>query len=119
VAGLGIRLYLDEMIHTRLAEALRSAGYHALHCEEAGLSNQIVPDAYQLEYAARERRAILTFNVLDFPTLDAQWKAARRHHAGIIVSAEIRDLGELLRRTRRHLDTVSPAEQDDIPLWLR
>jgi predicted nuclease of predicted toxin-antitoxin system len=119
VARLGIRLYLDEMIHTKLAGALRGAGYDALHCEEAGLSNQGIPDEYQLEFATRQGRAILTFNVVDFPPLDTKWKTAGRPHAGIIVSSEVRDLGELLRRTRRHLDAISASEQVDTLLWLR
>jgi predicted nuclease of predicted toxin-antitoxin system len=118
VARLGIRLYLDETIHPKLAAALRHAGYEALHCEEVGLRNQAIPDDHQLEYAAREGQAMLTFNVVDFPVLDAQRKAAGRPHAGIIVSTETRDLGELLRRTKRHLDTYTSAEQNDTLLWL-
>ncbi len=44
MAGLGIRLYPDEMLNPGLAPALRRNGYDALHCAEVGLSNQAVPD---------------------------------------------------------------------------
>jgi hypothetical protein len=42
MAGLGIRLYTDEMIHKGLAATLRQLGYDAESCEEAGRSNQAI-----------------------------------------------------------------------------
>jgi len=108
VAGLGIRLYTDEMIPAKLAPALRRDGYDALSCDEAGRSNLQIPDAEQLEFAVGEGRAILTYNLGDFHRLEAQWKSSGRVHAGIILSPEIGDFGTLLRRVQRHLDTVDP-----------
>lgn len=35
MAGLGVRLYTDEMISPRLAEVLRQHGYDAESCQEA------------------------------------------------------------------------------------
>jgi predicted nuclease of predicted toxin-antitoxin system len=118
VAGLGIRLYLDEMIPPKLALAPRDSGYDAIHCRDVGLSNQAISDDEQLAFAAQAGRAILTFNSLDFPRLDAPWKSTRQSHTGIIVSREISDLGTLLRRVQQHLDTVDPVQQDDLLLWL-
>jgi len=118
VAGLGIRLYLDEMIPPKLALALRTAGYDAMHCYEVGLSNRAIPDDDQLAFAAQAGRAILTFNSLDFPRLDARWKSASRRHSAIVVSTEISDLGTLLRRVQRQLDVVARSQQDDLLLWL-
>jgi hypothetical protein len=97
------------MIPPKLAAPLRASSYDAVHCEEVGLSNRANPDDDQLEFAARAGRAILTFNTLDFPRLDAQWKAANRRHAGIAVSTEISDPGTLLRRVQRHLIST-PSE---------
>ena len=118
MAGLGVRLYTDEMIHPGLAAALRRVGYDAESCPEAGQSNKGIPDEEQLAYATQHGRAILTFNVDDFVPLDVKWKAAGRIHAGIILAVQIEDVGELLRRVRNHLDTYPPEVQHDTALWL-
>jgi len=102
----------------QLAAALRHDGFDALSCPEAGLSNRGISDAEQLAFAAREGRAILTFDVRDYRRLDAEWKSAGRAHAGIIVSPEISDFGTLLRRVEQHLSTVLPSLQHDTVLWL-
>ena len=118
MAGLGIRIFTDEMIHPGLAAALRRRGYDAQGCAETGRSNQGIPDDDQLAYAASDGRAILTFNVDDFMPLDSRWKATGRVHAGIILATQIEDFGELLRRVISHLDTYPPAIQHDTALWL-
>ena len=118
MAGLGIRLYTDEMIDIRLARALRSRGYDVESCQEAGHSNQQIPDEDQLSYAASQGRAIFTFNFVDYLDLDARWKAAGRRHAGIIISGEIRQLGAMVRRVAWHLDHFAPDDQDNLVLWL-
>lgn len=118
MAGLGIKLYTDEMITDRLAPALRQQGYDVESCPEAGLANQRLSDPDQLSYAAQAGRALLTFNAKDFVLLDAAWKAAGRRHAGIILAPQIDDFGHLLRCVRRHLDTYALAVQDDVVLWL-
>jgi uncharacterized protein with PIN domain len=118
MAGLGIRLYTDEHIHIDLARALRERGYDAESCQEADRANQRLPDEAQLAYAARQGRAILTFDVVDYSRLEHTWKAVGQKHAGIILAQEITDFGTLLRRVQRHLDSVDPAVQDDTLLWL-
>lgn len=116
--GLGIRLYTDEMVDAALAVELRRRGFDAESCQEAGQSNRGVPDPQQLAYAARQGRAIFTFNTGDFIRLDAAWKATGQQHAGIIVSPYVSDLGELLRRVIGHLDRYTPTQQHDVVLWL-
>jgi hypothetical protein len=106
------------MIDTALAPALRRRSYHAESCAEAGRANQKIPDADQLAYAAQSGRAILTFNVADFYSLDARWKASGREHHGIVVSVEIQDVGLLLRLVQEHLDHCAPSVQHDTLLWL-
>jgi hypothetical protein len=118
MAGLGIRLYTDEMIHAGLAPALRRLGYDAESCQEAARSNLGIPDDEQLVYATSSGRAIYTCDIEDFLALDAAWKAAGRSHGGIIVSVQIDDFSELLQRVSSHLDTYSPAVQQDALLWL-
>ena len=112
MAGLGIRLFTDEMINTRLA-SLNGQGYDIETTQGAGRSNQKVPDDAQLAYATQQGRAIFTFNAREFADWDRRWKAQGRRHAGIVVSEQITDLDELIRRVKQHLDTVWPSEQDD------
>jgi len=119
MAGLGIRLYTDEMINPVLASALRRQGYDAESCHEAGRSRQGLSDEQQLAYAAQTGRAILTYDIGDYYGLEHDWKAAGRTHAGIILSPEIGELGELIRRVRSHLDRVEQSQQADTLLWLQ
>jgi predicted nuclease of predicted toxin-antitoxin system len=118
VANLTLPLFTDEHIDARLAQALERQGFDAVSCHAAGRANQRISDPDQLAYATEQGRAILTFNVVDFIALDAEWKQEGRRHAGIIVSAEIRNLSELIQRVAHHLRTVSLAQHDDILLWL-
>ena len=85
MAGLGIRLFTDEMIFRDLPADLRRHGYDAQSCAEAGRSGQAISDEAQLAYATEHGRAVLTFNKVDFLRLDQVWKAAARRHAGIMV----------------------------------
>jgi hypothetical protein len=118
MAGLGIQLYTDEMIHPRFVAELRRRGYDVENCQEAGLSNRGIPDPDQLAYATNQGRAIPTFNYVDYLELDADWKDAGREHAGIIVSPYVADIGELLRRVIWHLDHYTRDQQHALVLWL-
>jgi hypothetical protein len=118
LAGLGVRLFTDEMIHADLAPTLRRQGYDAESCQEARRSNQRIGDEAQLVYATQQGRAIFTCNAIHFLRLDHQWKAAGRAHRGIILTPQVQDLGLLLRLVARHLDTYPPGVQDDLLLWL-
>jgi hypothetical protein len=118
MAGLGIRVYTDEMISPALAVQLRQRGYDALSCDEASLSGQSIPDQDQLAFATQNDRALLSFNMRDFVRLDQEWKRLEQEHAGIIIAPEIDDIGSLLRLVERHLETYSPEEQRNLLLWL-
>ena len=118
MVGLTIRLFTDEDVDARVAPALRQRGYDAVSCLEAGRANQDISDHDQLAYAAEQGRAILIYNVRHYVPLDQAWKAAGWEHAGIIASAQLRDLGELLRRVERHLKTHDSQEQYNQLLWL-
>ena len=118
MAGLGVRPFTDEHIFRDLARALRTHGYDAVGCQEAGRANQKISDDEQLAYAARSGRAILTENHVDFVPLDAAWKSDGREHAGIIIVGNVGAFGELLRRIERHLNTYSPEVQHNTLLWL-
>ncbi len=64
VAELGsliARLYLDEDVDARLAEALQQRGYDIETTVIAGLLE--VSDEQQLAYAVSQRRALVTHNI--------------------------------------------------------
>ena len=90
-----LRLFLDEDVHVTLAVALRKRGHdavHALETKRLGLS-----DESQLNFAAEENRALVTFNTGDFVRLHNRWIEEGREHSGIIVSKQL-PVGETLRR---------------------
>jgi hypothetical protein len=118
MAGLGIRIFTDEYVDGRLAGQLRRRGYDAVSCAEARRHNQKISDEEQLEYATREGRAIIVYNVHDYVQLDGAWKAAGREHSGIIVAQSGTPIGSLVRWVVCHLDARTPADQYDTLLWL-
>src|SRR2546423_3872797 len=89
MAGLGIRLYIDEDVEQDLAERLRRRGYDPESCVEAGRHNQGIRDEEQPAYAAQQGRAILVYNSRDYVPLAGVWHIRGLQHAGIIVSAQI------------------------------
>jgi predicted nuclease of predicted toxin-antitoxin system len=97
------RPYFDRHIMARLAVNLRGHGYDVLTTEEAG--KDTATDEEQLAFATAEGRAILTYNIRDFAPLHAQWQAAGRPHAGIVVSQQMgrRQYALLLQRMLRLL----------------
>jgi hypothetical protein len=66
-------------------------------------------DADHLEYAASEGRVLCTFNIGDFWSLHAEYLAAGKRHAGIILMPQQRyGVGEQLRRLLRLAATLTP-----------
>ena len=102
-----IRLYCDEdsMRHA-LIVALRKRGVDVTTALEAGMT--VESDARQLEYAAKEQRAIYSFNVGDFCQLHSQWLAEGKSHSGIILARQQQfSIGEQLRRLIKLMNAVS------------
>lgn len=117
VSGLGIRLYTDEDVNRALAVQLRYHGYDATGCQEAGTNNVGLPDEEQLRLAHGAGPAILVFNKKDYVPLDRAWKARRLDHHGIVLADQIA-FGELVRRVRRHRQTVTPEQQYYTDMYL-
>jgi predicted nuclease of predicted toxin-antitoxin system len=107
---LFLRLYFDRHIMARLAVDLRERGFDVLTTEEA--RNDTATDEEQLAFATAEQRSILTFNIRDFAPLHEQWSAAKRMHAGIVVSRQLgsRQYGVFLQRMLRLLNRYTAEE---------
>jgi hypothetical protein len=108
-----IHLYLDEDTSNRaLIKALRARGIDVLTAKEANLIQ--APDERHLEYAASLSCTVFTFNARDFARLHTDYLSTNRHHAGIIISAQL-PVGIILRRLLKLLHTRSVSEMRD---WL-
>ncbi|MBE7504350.1 MAG: DUF5615 family PIN-like protein [Verrucomicrobiales bacterium] len=75
------RLYTNENFPLPVVESLRAMGHDVLTSQEAGRSDQAVPDTEVLAFATSASRALLTLNRLHFIRLHRQQPA----HAGINV----------------------------------
>jgi hypothetical protein len=84
VAANPIKLYVDECVHSQAAQAFRNVGWDAVGAHESG--NLTLSDPEQLEFAASEGRAFITYNVCDFVPLYEEWLLIQRDHPGIILS---------------------------------
>src|SRR5262245_7076521 len=74
------KLHLNEHISPRLANQLRKYGFDVTSSQESNLLSE--PDDKQLEFAATERRAIVTFNVSDFMALHERYLVGRARTLG-------------------------------------
>jgi hypothetical protein len=105
-----IRFFTDEDIYSAVAPALRQRGIDTVSTPELVRLGET--DEAQLEWAASEGRVIVTFNVAHFATLHDQYMVGARHHAGIVVSAQI-SIGELLRRIMRLSESLDAEVMQD------
>lgn len=78
-----MKVYLDEDLSPNIAALLRERGMDATSALEAG--NTQLDDRAQLEHATRERRAIITANVVDFIELAREAVATNTEHGGIVL----------------------------------
>jgi hypothetical protein len=93
-----ISLYLDEHIQLALAEALRVRGVDVLTTREAG--NIGIDDVRQLIFAAENKRSLFSYNKRHFARMHYAWMAAKKQHAGIILSDQLA-IGVILHRLIR------------------
>jgi hypothetical protein len=110
---LSLRFYLDEDLQPRIAAELRRRDVDAVSAQEEGA--RAWPDELQLAHAAGAGRALVTCNYTDYLAPGAEWFAAGREHAGIIVSyrqflrAEVGVAVAALERISRQFDQVAVA----------
>jgi len=76
-----LRLYLDAHIAKQLAIQLRLKNVDVIRCQELGFDNQ--SDIFHFEYAAQEKRALVTSDE-DFLNLAKERQNKNQFHAGVI-----------------------------------
>ncbi len=109
-------IYLDEHIDPRLVSLLAEIGCDALTAREAGRANRGISDPDQLQFAADEGRAIVTYNGRDFLPLAIEWSLQGKPHAGIVIARE-RPPKELARRFKTFFELYSSGISNQA-LWL-
>jgi hypothetical protein len=114
MAGLGVKVYLDENINLHLASALNQRGYDATHALIEG--NRKVADQQHLRFATAQGRAVVTHNFADYARLHVEFAQRNERHEGIILIPD-RSLSEMLARLCTHLDSFAPDQQRDNLLW--
>ena len=110
-----ISLYLDEDVHLFMASALRLRGWNALTTQ--GAAQRGAADLDQIRFASTEGRALLTYNVQDFPRLHYQLVSQGETHASIIVASQA-DPRRNVRALLRLLDRLSAETLHDNLLYL-
>jgi len=119
-----LRLWLDSHLSPALARGLRERGYDVVALQEEPRSLRGLPDDLLLAEAARQGRAIVTYNARDFAPLHRAVLAGGRSHAGIVLisSQAIRqdDIGGQVRALAAFLDEHA-GEPDirDRLVWVR
>lgn len=81
-----MRLLLDEMVSSAVAEALRHRGHDVVALQDPELSHlRGLPDGDVLDAAVAMGRAVVTDNVADFMHYHGLRVAAEQHHHGIVL----------------------------------
>lgn len=80
-----MKLLLDEMISSKVAEGLRRLGLAAVALVETASAGTGVPDERLLEWATERGETVVTYNVRDFVHLAREWARSGRRHAGLVL----------------------------------
>jgi hypothetical protein len=100
-----IKFYLDEHIHSAVAEGLRRRGGNVLTVQEAGKTG--VSDREQLGFALTENRVMVTMDS-DFLTLAVEGASHKGGYAN-----PRKSIGELIGALMLLCDVLTPAEMVD------
>lgn len=101
-----IKFYLDEHIHSAVADGLRRRGVDVLTVQTAGRAG--LSDEEQLEYATHEGRVMVTMDA-DFLALAAR----KNSHTGIVFVPSGDSVGHLLRALLPLHDVLEVEEMAD------
>jgi len=103
------KLLIDENVHAGLAAILRQQGYDAVSVKEIGLRQTL--DADLFAYAIREKRAIVTFNLVDFKLLAENALQHGHKFFGVVLGTRDKGLKNTLNEISKILREYS---QDDL-----
>lgn len=102
-----IELYFDEGVSVLIADLIRAHGFSVTTTNDA--KNLGKSDVEQLEYAAAQRKVLLTHNRVDFENLAKVYFTEGKTHYGIIIAVR-RLPNEMTQRLLTILNDVTSDE---------
>ena len=113
--------YLDEDFSPKIAEILRRGGMDALSAHEVGMRE--ASDQRQLDFAAKEKRCLVTRNRDDFIRLTVRFFNDRRPHCGVLIvpytlpGDQFSRIASLIRKfSSRHEKGLAPYSIAFLPI---
>jgi len=119
-----ITFYLDEDLSPKIALILRKNGIEAVSAHEVKMV--AASDREQLEFAAREKRCLITRNRNDFIRLTQQFLNDQRPHWGVLIVPYSLPGDQFARIARRieiyaaqHPSGLDPYQVDFLPSQIK
>jgi len=109
------KLFIDEDVHDKLADVLCSCGVDAINTRE--VNRKGLSDKEQLRYAISQKRAIFSFNMVDYEKLAVRLFNENKTHFGVIVSPQ-RGFRETLNKLLGLLRETSADELKNQLIYL-
>jgi len=116
-----MKFYPDEDLSPKIAEILRRGGIDALSAHEAGMCE--VSDRKQLEFAATEKRCLVTRNRDDFIKLTVRFFNDQRPHWGVLIiphtipGDQFSRIASLIKKfSSRHQKGLTPYSISFLPI---
>lgn len=110
------KLFIDEDVHDKLADVLRNCGIDVMNARE--VNRKGLSDEEQLRYAISQKRAIFSFNMVDYEKLAVRLFNENKTHFGIIVSPQ-RGFRETLNKLLNLLRETSADELKNQLIYLQ
>jgi predicted nuclease of predicted toxin-antitoxin system len=116
-----VKLYLDEDLSPKIGEILGKSGIDALSVHEAGMCE--ASDQMQLDFAASEKRYLVTRNRDDFIRLTVRFFNDQRPHCGVLIvphtlpGDQFSQIASLIRKfSSRHQKGLAPYSIAFLPI---
>ncbi|MGN6254992.1 MAG: DUF5615 family PIN-like protein [Solirubrobacterales bacterium] len=115
-----MKLLLDEQISGKVAERLRNRGHDVTATtDDPGLRGLSDPDLF--EVAQRQKRALVTYNRIDFEPIVRDYARMNREHHGLVIVHPTRSPSREFTRVAAALDSLlrGPALGGSFLIWLQ
>ena len=110
-----LKIYLNENLSWKIAKVLREYGYDVISSSEVGMNAE--DDEVQFDFAASDKRAVLTNNFGDFVRLYQEYASSGKDHYGIIFTTKC-TLAAMIKRLRRLLENLTAEQMKNQIRWL-